>query len=73
MQPWVLHPNPIPGFKPQWTARRGVEELYESYKAVGLTLEEFEGERYKRIAHVKQLVANGLLDDELRWRAGAGG
>ncbi len=59
-------------FKPQWTARRGVEQLYESYKAVGLTLEEFEGERYKRIAHVKQLVANGLLDDELRWRGGAG-
>ena len=34
----VLH-----GFKPQWTARRGVEELYESYRRVGLTLEEFEG------------------------------
>ncbi len=60
-------------FKPQWTARRGVEQLYESYQAVGLTLEDFEGERYKRIAHVKQLVANGLLDDELRWRDGAGG
>lgn len=55
-------------FKPQWTARRGVEELYESYRRVGLTLDEFEGERYKRIAHVKQLVADGRLDDELRWR-----
>jgi nucleoside-diphosphate-sugar epimerase len=60
-------------FKPQWTARRGVEELYESYRKVGLTLEEFEGERYKRIAHVKRLVDEGRLDHELRWRRPAAG
>ena len=59
------------GFKPQWTARRGVEQLYEVYKRVGLTLEEFEGERFMRIAHVKKLVKDGLLDEDLRWRAGA--
>jgi nucleoside-diphosphate-sugar epimerase len=59
-------------FKPQWTARRGVEELYAAYQQVGLTLEEFEGERYKRIAHVKRLVADGLLDEELHWRAAPG-
>ena len=59
-------------FKPQWTARRGVEELYESYRQVGLTLDDFEGARYKRIAHVKKLVADGRLDDELRWRTPAG-
>lgn len=55
-------------FKPQWTARRGVEQLYEEYKRVGLTLEEFEGPKYMRIAHVKHLVAEGLLDENLRWR-----
>jgi nucleoside-diphosphate-sugar epimerase len=60
-------------FKPQWTARRGVEELYDAYRKVGLTLDEFEGERYKRIAHVKKLVAEGRLDDELRWRRPAAG
>ena len=55
-------------FKPQWTARRGVEQLHEEFKKVGLTLEEFEGPKYKRIAHVKQLVGEELLDDNLRWR-----
>lgn len=55
-------------FKPQWTARRGVEQLYEEYKRVGLTLEEFEGPKYMRIAHVRHLVAEGLLDENLRWR-----
>lgn len=55
-------------YKPQWTARRGVEELYGTYKAVGLTLEDFEGPKYKRIAHVKQLLGEGKLDPTLRWR-----
>jgi nucleoside-diphosphate-sugar epimerase len=56
-------------FKPQWTARRGIEQLYEEYKKVGLSLEEFEGPKYKRIAHIKQLVSEGVLDDSLRWKA----
>jgi len=54
-------------FKPQWTARRGVEELYNSYRQVGLTLDDFEGARYKRIAHIKKLVDDGRLDGDLRW------
>ena len=55
-------------FKPQWTARRGVEELYEAYSRVGLTPEEFEGAKYKRIAHVKNLIEEGQLTDSLRWK-----
>jgi nucleoside-diphosphate-sugar epimerase len=56
------------GFKPQWTARRGVEQLYEAFCRVGLKLDDFEGERFKRIAHVKKLIADGTLDASLRWR-----
>jgi nucleoside-diphosphate-sugar epimerase len=55
-------------FKPQWTAHRGIEQLYEAYKKEKLTLEEFEGPKYKRIAHVKKLIGEGLLDQNLRWR-----
>lgn len=55
-------------FKPQWTARRGVEQLYEAFKRVGLTLDDFEGERFKRIAHIKKLVRTGSLDERLQWR-----
>ncbi len=55
-------------FKPQWTARRGVEELFEIYQRIGLTLEEFEGPKYKRIDHVKRLIQQGHLDEALRWR-----
>ncbi len=58
----------LPGFKPQWNARKGAEELYDTYKRIGLTVEEFEGPRYKRIAHIKYLLGNGLLDGSLRWK-----
>ena len=60
----------VPAFKPQWTIRRGAEELYETYKAVGLTLEDFEGQRFQRIAHVKHLVKSGALNKSLRWQSG---
>ena len=55
-------------FKPQWTARRGIEQLYVAYRQVGLTLEEYEGPKYKRIAHVKRLIDKGMLDRNLRWK-----
>ncbi len=56
----------VPEFKPQWTVQKGATELYEAYKANGLTLEEFEGKRYKRIDHVRMLIADGIIDDKLR-------
>jgi nucleoside-diphosphate-sugar epimerase len=57
----------VPGFKPQWTIARGAQQLYETYQQVGLSLEEFEGQRFQRIAHVKHLIETGKLDTSLRW------
>lgn len=59
----------LPEFKPQWDARKGAKQLYEAYQQVGLTLEDFEGVRYKRIDHLKHLLKNGRLDRSLRWGA----
>ncbi|WP_395665748.1 NAD-dependent epimerase/dehydratase family protein [Methylocella sp.] len=53
-------------FKPQWTARRGVEQLYGAFCDSGLTLDDFEGERFKRIAHIKKLIREGSIDEDLR-------
>jgi len=53
-------------FKPQWTAKRGIEQLYDAYCRTELKAEDFEGERYKRIAHIKKMIGNGELDDTLR-------
>jgi nucleoside-diphosphate-sugar epimerase len=57
----------LPEFQPQWDARKGAQELYEAYKHCGLKLDEFEGPKYKRIDHIRQLMGDGLLDSSLRW------
>ena len=56
----------IPSFKPEWDARRGVEELYESYQQVELKVEDFEGPKFNRIDHIKMLIEQGFLDKSLR-------
>jgi len=59
----------LPAFQPKWDARRGVRELHDAYKKVGLRVEDFEGERYKRIDHIQRLLSSGRIDASLRWRA----
>jgi nucleoside-diphosphate-sugar epimerase len=59
----------LPEFKPRWNARRGAEELYAAYRRVGLVLEDCEGPRFKRIDHLKHLLASGRVDAALRRRA----
>jgi nucleoside-diphosphate-sugar epimerase len=58
----------LPAFKPQWNARKGAKQLYEAYRKIGLRLEDFEGPRYKRIAHIKQLLSENRLHATLRWK-----
>jgi nucleoside-diphosphate-sugar epimerase len=53
-------------FIPQWDVRRGAEQLYAAYRSSGLTLQQFGGPRYQRIAHIKKLLAEGILDHDLR-------
>ncbi|MCB9138417.1 MAG: SDR family oxidoreductase [Caldilineaceae bacterium] len=56
----------LPNFQPQWDARKGAIQCYEAYKQVGLKLDEFEGERYRRILHLKRLMAEGKVTSDLR-------
>ena len=58
----------LPTFKPQWDAQLGAEQLYAAYRMAGLLLEEFEGPRYLRIAHIQRLMAEGILAPDLRHR-----
>ncbi len=56
----------LPAFKPQWDARMGAEQLYKAYREAGVTLEEFEGPRYQRIGHIRKLIADDIVGDDLR-------
>lgn len=56
----------LPEFQPKWDARRGAAQLYGTFKDMGLTVDDFEGVRFSRIAHLKHLLANGDIDPTLR-------
>ena len=55
-------------FRPQWTVRRGIEQLYAVFQKYGITATEFESDRYTRVKHLRKLIDQGLLDESLRWR-----
>ena len=58
----------LPSFKPVWTARRGAEQLYETYRTAGVTVDDFEGPRYRRVDQLRKLMADQFLSEDLRWK-----
>ena len=60
----------LPSAAPQWTVDDGTRQLYEAYRAHGLTIDDVT-RRYVRIERVKALQVDGLLDGELRWTGAA--
>lgn len=59
----------LSAYRPVWNVRKGAEELLAAYREVGLSEELFHSSSLSRIRHVKQMIAEGRLDDMLRWRA----
>jgi nucleoside-diphosphate-sugar epimerase len=56
----------LPEAKPRWDARAGAQQLYEAIRASRLTVEDFEGPRFQRIAHIRHLIKTGILQSDLR-------
>jgi nucleoside-diphosphate-sugar epimerase len=56
----------LPGFHTEWDVERGIQEVYEACRDIGLTGKEFEEARYSRIAHLKMLLAEKIVDSTLR-------
>jgi nucleoside-diphosphate-sugar epimerase len=59
----------LPEYRPEWTVRRGMEQLRDAFQANALTREDLEGDRYFRIRRIRALQREGLLDPSLRWTA----
>jgi nucleoside-diphosphate-sugar epimerase len=57
----------LPEFRPQWTVRKGVEQLYQAFRQEGLTKEQFLGPTFMRIKQIQKLQGEGRLDSNLRW------
>ena len=61
----------LPDFRPQWTARKGAQELYDAYRVNGLDADELKRGQYFRINHIQRLLESGKLDISLRWNVSA--
>jgi nucleoside-diphosphate-sugar epimerase len=57
----------VPTFRPQWTLRKGIEQLAEAYQRYGLKLDDLMGERHQRLKRITALAEDGRIDNSLRW------
>jgi nucleoside-diphosphate-sugar epimerase len=58
----------FPQWAPKWTVPMAVAELRESFTRNHVTVEDFEGARYKRIGQLQQQLADGVLDGTFRFQ-----
>ncbi len=58
----------FPAAQLTWTAEAGARELVDAYRAAGMTYEDFDGHRFTRLKHLRELRSRGELDAELRRR-----
>lgn len=57
----------FPDLKPQWNASFGAKDLYAALQEAQVTLAEFQGRKYIRLAQIRHLLGQGRLDSTLRW------
>ena len=60
--------NELPGFKPKWKLHQGIEEIYKSYKEVGMNEEKFNGRYFNRLKQLEHLSHDDLINDSLYWK-----
>jgi nucleoside-diphosphate-sugar epimerase len=60
----------FPNFSFKWNAKEGARELYETFKKIGLTHDDFIDKRFTRLKWLRHLLDTGRLDSSLRWSGG---
>ena len=61
----------VPEFQPQWTLRKGIEQLAEAYQRYGLELDDLFGPMHQRLKRITALRQTGRIDAALRWTEAA--
>lgn len=57
----------LPDYKPEWTVRKGVQELYDAYVSHKLDYDSFIGAKFLRIKEIHRLQESEQLGADLRW------
>jgi nucleoside-diphosphate-sugar epimerase len=58
----------LPGFKTQWNAKRGAEQLYDVFKRIEMSKDTYEFRAFTRLKQLKYLKQTHQVDDSLFWR-----
>ena len=58
----------LPGFKAQWSARRGAEQLYDVFKRIEMSKDTYEFRAFTRLKQLKYLKQTHQVDEDLFWR-----
>lgn len=59
--------NELPGYQPEWSLRRGIEQLWAAFAGGGLSRAAFEAPTFYRLRTIRQRLDDGELDGDLRW------
>jgi len=65
--------NHLPGFEPQWTLERGVDEIARFLRENGLADHAFDSRLFIRLKQLQHAMDTGAVDGDLRVRATAAG
>jgi nucleoside-diphosphate-sugar epimerase len=65
---FAKYTHSFPQYPLRWNVKRGIQQLYDSYRVADLQKGTYEGPRYNRIAQIKHLLSTSQLDQTLRWR-----
>ncbi|MCF6241136.1 MAG: NAD(P)-dependent oxidoreductase [Bacteroidales bacterium] len=57
----------LPNFKPKWTLKKGIEEVYEAYKKYGMDEDKFTGRYFIRLKQLQYHIENNHLNEKLFW------
>jgi len=58
----------FPSFTFKWNAREGARELYQTFKRIGLTYDDYIDKRFTRLKWIRHLLETQQLSDSLRWQ-----
>ena len=57
--------NRLPSYRPKWSLRAGIKQIYQAVQEANLSESEFLSSRYFRVAYVKQQIEAGKIDRSL--------
>ncbi len=57
----------LPGFKPHYDLKKGIEQLFEFYQRYNLNKEKFEGRYFTRLKQLNYLLNQRIIDSNLYW------